>query len=73
MTIPIVSGNAPIEAASTEIAAEIAAHRTVSAVVAWASEEPSSRVLVASIAQDEFTHDFVVSIPGQMYLAYDVT
>ena len=73
MKIPLVFGNAPVDVVPTAMVSQVSEHRTVSAVVGWAAEDPSSRTLVASFAQDEFTHDFVASISGRTYLAYDVT
>jgi hypothetical protein len=56
-----------------EIQSIVAAHATLSDVVAWLGSRGAAKSLVDVVAQDEYTHDVVVKFGGATWLVYDVT
>ncbi|MDQ3800157.1 MAG: hypothetical protein M3384_11935 [Acidobacteriota bacterium] len=55
---------------------ELAKHKTLGQVLAWASAQPKGdflpQIVVEVITQDEFTHDCIVGYKN-LFLVYDTT
>ena len=55
---------------------ELAKHKTLGQVLAWAASQPKSdflpQIVVEVVTQDEFTHDCVVAYKN-LFLVYDTT
>ena len=58
------------------ISAEVAGHRGLNQVLAWASKKPRNeihpQIVSEVIVQDEFTHDVIVPYRN-VFLVYDTT
>ena len=70
----------PAHNESTLAPARIAAIRaavqplpTLGDVVTWSRASTRSRQPTAIVTQDEYTHDVVVDLDGEAYLAFDTT
>ena len=55
------------------LAALVQGHGTLAAVLAWAQAERPPRAIVEIVTQDEYTHDVVLPLAAERYLAYDTT
>jgi hypothetical protein len=59
-----------------ELERELAEHKTLGQVLAWASAPPKGdflpQIVAEVVTQDEFTHDVVIPYKN-LFLAYDTT
>jgi len=55
------------------VARAVGAHRTLADVVAWGGAQQPPLVVVDVVTQDEYTHDVIVPLARDRYLAYDAT
>jgi hypothetical protein len=71
--IPVIdlAGLAASERAALE--EEVRGQRTLSDVLARASEARPRRVVVEIVTQDEYTHDVVLALEPPRHLVYDTT
>lgn len=53
------------------LAALVASHRTLADVLAWARARAAA--IADIVTQDEYTHDVVLPLDAERYLAYDTT
>jgi hypothetical protein len=55
------------------LAEVVSAHRSMKHVLDWALGRRPPLSLADMVTQDEFSHDFLVPYPGELWLAYDST
>jgi hypothetical protein len=59
-----------------KIEKEVASHKTLGQVLAWASSKPKGdflpQIVAEVVTQDEFTHDVVIPYKN-LFLVYDTT
>jgi hypothetical protein len=72
-TIPLhdYAGLPPTERATLTAATQ--GLRALADVLAWASKQSPPRSITEIVTQDEYTHDVVLEVEGQRYLAFDTT
>jgi hypothetical protein len=55
------------------ITAELQALETLGQVIRWALDQSPRAELVDVVVQDEFTHDVVVRVSGDLYAVFDTS
>lgn len=48
-------------------------HRLLAEVVRWVAARSQERRILDVITQDEYTHDVIVAVEGELHLVYDTT
>lgn len=70
---PIENRAGLVAAAFADLAATLVGHRSFKTALDWGFARTPPLVLVDVLAQDEFSHDGILSGLGDLWLVYDMT
>ncbi len=71
--LPVIDRVGIAPARAEAIAAAVAGHHSLDAVVQWGLAATPPRYVVDVVVQDEYTHDVVVPWGDDLWLVYDAT
>ena len=72
-TVPFRAEGPAFDPAHVDLRAAIAQHWDLKAVLDWCMRQNPPIIGADVVAQDEFTHDFLVPLPSGNCLVYDTT
>jgi hypothetical protein len=64
--------NLPVEKIG-ELLSAVASHTSMKHALDWLLAQSPPLGLTDMVTQDEFSHDFLVGLPGELWLVYDST
>jgi hypothetical protein len=71
--VPVENRAGLAEADFAVLAGVVSCHRSMKHVLDWALTHRPPLALSDMVTQDEFSHDFLVAYPGDLWLVYDST